>query len=58
MGDQKLTGTSQTTGSWASYRTDNLGSLKCGKAGIYTLAVKPKVPPKWKVIGLKAVTLQ
>jgi alpha-L-fucosidase len=58
MGGQKLTGTSQTTGSWASYRTDNLGSLKCGKAGIYTLAVKPKVPPKWKVIGLKAVTLQ
>jgi len=56
-GDQKLTGKSASTGSWATYRTDKLGTLKFDKPGIFTLAVQPKAEPKWKVIGLKAVTL-
>lgn len=57
VGGQKLAGKSASTGSWASYRTDKLGTLEFDKPGIFTLAVKPKAEPKWRVIGLKAVTL-
>ena len=57
VGGQTLTGKSASTGSWATYRTDKLGTLKLDKPGNYTLAVKPKAEPKWKVIGLKSVTL-
>ena len=31
--------------------------MKLEKLGNYTVAVKPKAEPKWKVIGLKSVTL-
>ncbi len=58
VGAQKLAGKSASTGSWATYRTDNLGTLTFDKPGSYTLAVKPKSPPKWNSIGLKAVTLK
>ena len=57
VGGQTLTGKSASTGSWETYRTDNLGTLKLDKPGTFTLAVKPKSEPKWKVIGLKSVTL-
>ena len=57
-GGQKLSGASTTTGAWDSYRTDSLGTLKFDKPGSYELAVKPKSPPKWNSIGLKAVTLK
>jgi alpha-L-fucosidase len=56
-GGQKLTGKSSTTGSWAAYRTDKLGTLRLDKPSNYTLMVKPKSEPKWKIIGLKAVAL-
>lgn len=56
-GAQKLTGQSVATGSWASYVTKNLGQLTFEKDGTSTLAAKPKTPPGWKVIGLKAVVL-
>ena len=55
---QELAGKSASTGSWADYRTDKLGTLKLDKPGNYTLVVKPKTEPKWKVIGLKTVTLK
>lgn len=57
-GDQKLTGKSAATGSWATYVTTKYGELNFDKAGSYTLAVKPKTEPAWKVIGLKSVALQ
>jgi alpha-L-fucosidase len=57
VGDQKLTGTSKSTGSWASYTTETLGTIHLDKTGVCTLAVKPKAEPKWKVIGLKSITL-
>ncbi len=57
-GNQTLTGKSASTGSWEDYRTDNLGTIKLAQPGIITLAVKPKPDPKWKVIGLKSVTLK
>ena len=56
-GAGKLTGTAESTGSWEVYRTDKLGTLSFEKPGAVTLAVKPMHEPKWKVIGLKAVTL-
>ena len=55
---QTLTGQSASTGSWADYRTDHLGTLKFDQPGSFTLAVKPKSEPKWKVIGLKSVVLR
>ena len=58
VGDQKLTGKSASTSSWAAYRTDKLGTLKFDTPGVFTLAVVPKAEPKWKVIGLKSVTLK
>ncbi len=58
VGGQVLTGHSASTGSWADYRTDKLGTLKLDKPGTLTLAVKPKTEPKWRVIGLKSVTLK
>jgi alpha-L-fucosidase len=57
VGTQKLAGKSITTGSWATYRTDKLGTLTFDKPGQYTLAVKPQTNPKWRVIGLKSVIL-
>ena len=57
-GGQTLTGKSASTGSWETYRTDNLGTIKLDQPGILALAVKPRTDPKWKVIGLKSVTLK
>jgi len=56
-GDQKLEGKSLTTGSWETYRTDDLGVIELAKPGKFTISVKPKAEPKWKVIGLKSVAL-
>ena len=33
VGGQKLTGTSQATGSWATYRTDQLGHMEVRQGG-------------------------
>jgi len=57
VGNQKLAGRSASTGSWATYRTDQLGQLTFDRPGTYTLAVKPQPDTKWKVIGLKSVIL-
>ena len=57
VAEQALIGKSKPTGSWASFTTEKLGTLKFDQAGTYTLSVKPKTPPDWKVIGLKSVTL-
>jgi alpha-L-fucosidase len=56
LGDQKLTGTSKPTQSWATYRTESLGKITLATPGVYTLAVKPSAE-NWRVIGLKSVTL-
>ena len=57
LGNQSLAGKSKSTGDWSKFTTEKLGTLKIGKDGIYTLTVKPKAEPKWKVIGLQAVIL-
>ncbi len=58
LGDQQLVGTSKPTHSWSTYRTDSLGEVRTPKPGVYTLAVKPRAEPAWKVIGLKSVVLE
>lgn len=58
VGGQTLAGESSSTGSWETYRTDNLGTIKLDQSGTSTLAVKPKAEPTWKVIGLKSVVLR
>ena len=57
VGAQKLAGKATSTGSWAAYRTDQLGALAFDKPGNYTLAVKPQADSKWRIIGLKSITL-
>ncbi len=54
---QTLTGTSRVSGSWATYVSDTLGTMRFDSPGPFTLTVKPRQPPEWKVIGLKAVLL-
>ena len=56
-GGGKLVGKSKATGTWATFATETLGTLKLDKAGLSALVVKPKSEPKWKVIGLKSITL-
>jgi hypothetical protein len=57
VGDAKLTGTSQSTGSWSDYTTETLGQLTLDP-GKHTLAVKPMANPPWRVIGLKSIELK
>ena len=54
---QKLTADSKPTQSWSTYRTESLGKITFEKPGSYALAVKPSADPKWRVIGLKDITL-
>lgn len=57
VGEQALTGRSRATGSWATFTTERLGTLRFERPGTYTLSVKPKAVPAWKVIGLKSIAL-
>ena len=57
LADQSLSGRSKSTGEWSKFISEELGTLKIGKDSVYTLAVRPKAEPKWKVIGLQAVIL-
>jgi alpha-L-fucosidase len=54
---QKLAATSKATGSWATFAPNDLGTLTIDKAGAYTLSVKPRADPQWKVIGLRSIVL-
>jgi hypothetical protein len=57
LDNQSLSGKSKSTGDWSKFIAAELGTLKIGKDRAYTLTVKPKAEPKWKVIGLQAVVL-
>ena len=56
-GAQKLAATSKETGAWNVFGTHPLGRISLAEAGEYELVVRPFAVPKWKVIGLQAVTL-
>jgi len=57
-GEVSLVAAAAETGSWATFRTDAVGTLALPAAGRCTIAVRPRTLPSWKVIGLKAVTLR
>ena len=56
-GEAKLEGTSKSTGSWGAFTTETLGEITL-PAGKQTLALKPKSPSQWKVIGLRSIELK
>ena len=58
LGDQKLTGKVESTGSWTSFTKKELGKVKLDKAGKYALAVRPTSKPKLAVMNLKCVVLR
>ena len=58
VGEQKLTGKVESTGSWANFTKKELGKVKLDKAGRYVLAVKPTSKPKVGVMNLKSITLR
>jgi len=57
VAEQELSGTVRETGSWTDFVSEKLGTVKIGKAGVYTLAVKPKTMPRGAVMNLKSITL-
>jgi len=57
IAEQELGGTIRETGSWTDFVSEKLGTVKISKAGVYTLAVKPKTMPRGAVMNLKSITL-
>jgi alpha-L-fucosidase len=57
VAEQQLGGTVSETGDWAAFVTQKLGRVKIGKAGTYTLSIKPKTMPGSAVMNLKSVAL-
>lgn len=58
VGDQKATGVSKPTQSWATYRSDSLGTVRLTQSNACVLSVKPVTATPWKVIGLQSVVLR
>jgi len=57
IAEQELSGTVRETGSWTEFVSEKIGTVKIGKAGVYTLTVKPKTMPRGAVMNLKSITL-
>jgi hypothetical protein len=57
LAGRQVSGRSRSTGSWAVFTKETLGTLKLEQPGRFTLAVRPRTEPPWKVIGLQSVTL-
>jgi alpha-L-fucosidase len=58
VGDQKLSGKVEETGSWTQFVEKRLGELRLPGAGRFTLTVTPETMPRGAVMNLKAVTLR
>jgi len=58
VGGQKLAGEVKTTGDWARFATEKLGTVTLEKPGRYTLAVKPANKVGEAVMNLRAVILR
>ncbi len=58
VGGQTLTGQVTSTGSWTTFQTKTLGTLKVDAAGRFTLWLKPLRKPGYAVMNLKSVTLR
>lgn len=55
---QTLTGQVASTGSWTTFETKTLGTVKVDTAGRFTLWVKPLRKPGYAVMNLESVTLR
>jgi alpha-L-fucosidase len=58
VGDQKVSGKVEETGSWTQFTEKRLGELRLPGAGRFTLTVAPETMPRGAVMNLKAVTLR
>ncbi len=58
VGDQKVSGKVEETGSWTQFVEKRLGELRLPGAGRFTLTVAPENMPRGAVMNLKAVTLK
>ncbi len=57
-GTQMLTGKAVYTGSWDSYRADNLGVLYIEKPGSYQLSLSAKQGGSWSGLGVKSISIK
>lgn len=57
VGDQSVTGEIKSTGSWFTFTTADLGTMKVTKKGLQTLSVKATHMPRGAVMNLRSVTL-
>ena len=57
VGNQKLAGLVNSTGSWRSFRRKSIGVVRL-REGRYTLAVKPKIMPHGAVMNLREIELK
>ena len=57
VGNEKLKGVAPNTGSYTSFRTVELGSIKIPAAGLTSLQVRP-VAAGWQPMNLKAIRLK
>jgi hypothetical protein len=48
---------SKSIGGCIAFAAGSVRTLGIAQGGVYTRSVKPKADPRWKVIGLKSVTL-
>jgi alpha-L-fucosidase len=58
VGDQKVSGTVESTGAWNKFETRKLGTIHLGKAGRNTLTVKAETMPHGAVMNLKSVVFK
>jgi len=54
----RVGGTTVETGAWDRFETHTVGGVILLEEGRYVLEVRPVVPPKWRVMGLKEVRLR
>jgi hypothetical protein len=58
VGDQALHSKVETTGEWFAYRTFELGTIRIGKAGRYTLTIRPDSESSHYLMYLQSVSLE
>jgi len=57
VGNQKLTGLVNSTGSWRSFRRKSVGIVRL-RGGRYTLTIRPKTVPHGAVMNLRQIELK
>lgn len=58
IGEHKMTGRTEETGSWDTYATGSLGRVKLTRDRLYKVKVQPRSTPPWHSMGLKSIVLK